>query len=109
MNIITTLVGANFRPAEARDLVKELEIGDTVELRGDFDNPYDSNAVAVYIDDQHCGFIAAKDNGPLAAAIRNGAQLDAEVVAFETSLKPVLELDLDEVTALDDDYAEDLR
>lgn len=94
MQIITTLAGANFRPAEARDIVKESAIGDPVELEPDPSNAYDSSAVKVMAYGQHIGFVAKKDNGPLFEHLTQGGEASATIIAFETSLKPILEINL---------------
>ena len=88
-----TMVGANFRPSQARALVKELSIGDMLDLRRDEDNEYDENAIAVYSDDTHIGFVPKTHNSALAASMAAGAVYDAEVIAFESTLKPILDVD----------------
>lgn len=92
-----TMVGAGFRPVEARDIVKQLSIGAPVTLVADPDNPYDSNAVQVVVDDVHIGFVPKEENGVLAMVLRGGQTLEAEVIAFESTLKPVIEYDLSDV------------
>lgn len=87
-----TMVGASFRPAEAKALIKQIDISEQVELRADPDNPYDDTAVAVYYDDTHIGFVPKDSNGPLFERLQAGEELDAEVIAFESTLKPVIEV-----------------
>ncbi len=101
MNHITTvLAGANFRPSEARAVCKALQIGDKVFLEADPFNEYDSNAVKVLADsgtdeeDIFIGFVAKADNSAVAAALERGEELDAEVIAFESSIKPIIEITL---------------
>lgn len=94
-----TLMGANFRPAEARELVKHLNIGDTVHLQADPDNQYDATAVAVYYDDVHIGFIPKESNSALFAVLMDGAEISATVIAFESTLKPILEISFDHMPA----------
>lgn len=96
-----TMVGATFRPAEAKEIVRGLTIGDRVELQADPDNEYDSTAVAVYRDGVHIGFIPRTDNGPLFAVLMDGAEISAEIIAFENTLKPVLEINFDAMPADD--------
>ena len=43
------LVGSNFRPP-AREVLSILPAGTSLELRHESDNPYDPNAVAVFVD-----------------------------------------------------------
>lgn len=90
-----TMVGATFRPAEAKDIVRGLTIGDRVQLQADPDNQYDTAAVAVYYDDVHIGFIPKESNSVLFAILMDGAEISAEIIAFENTLKPVLEIHLE--------------
>lgn len=101
-----TLVGAHFRPAEAKEVLKHLVIGDTVQLHADPDNQYDDTAVAVWAEGHHIGFIPATDNSAPFAALMDGAEITAEVIAFESQLKPVLEYNLGALAGLteDDDF-----
>lgn len=89
-----TLAGANFRPAEARDRCKALKIGEELELEADPENPYDSNAVKVLSDEHFIGFIPKTDNGPIVAALNRGEEIRVSVIGFESSIKPVLEVEL---------------
>lgn len=89
-----TMVGATFRPADAKEIIKHLTVGDTVDLRADPDNQYDDTAVAVDKDGTHLGFLPAAENGPVFAALSDGADIEATIIAFESTLKPVLEFDL---------------
>jgi predicted O-linked N-acetylglucosamine transferase (SPINDLY family) len=100
-----TMVGATFRPAQAKDIVRALGIGDRVQLRADPDNEYDTTAVAVYSDDVHIGFVPKESNSALFAVLMDGAEISAEIVAFENSLKPVLEINFDSMPA--DSYGQD--
>lgn len=47
-NFKGNLVGINFRPAEVRELIKALSVGDSLTLERDPLNPYDENAVKVF-------------------------------------------------------------
>lgn len=87
------LVGAHFRPAEAKAVLKSLSVGDRVELRADPTNQYDSTAVACWHSGQHLGFIPATDNSAVFAALMDGAEIEAEIIAFENTYRPVLEID----------------
>lgn len=98
------MVGATFRPVEARDIVKRLTIGDTVQLIADPNNEYDTTAVAVYSDDVHIGFIPKESNSALFAVLMDGAEITAEIIAFESTLKPVLEIHFDQMPG--DEYDE---
>lgn len=95
-SIQCTLAGANFRPSEARERCKALRIGEELELEPDPENPYDSNAIKVLADEHFIGFIPKTDNVPVLAAINRGEDLRVTVIAFESAIKPVLEIELDE-------------
>lgn len=91
-----TMVGATFRPADAKDVIKALRIGDVVDLVPDSNNEYDPHAVQVLRDDVHIGFVPASENGALFAGLiqRDGDEpFTGEVIAFENTLKPVIEYD----------------
>lgn len=100
--LTVTMVGASFRPAEAKSALKQFSIGDKVTLTADPDNEYDSTAVAVYYAHHHIGFIPKESNSALFAALMQGEEIEAEIIAFETSLKPVLEISFGE----NEDYEE---
>lgn len=91
--MMLTMVGASFRPSQARAIVTHLDVGETVQLRPDPHNEYDATAVAVYYDDTHIGFLPAKSNEEIFARLMAGEEITAEIVAFETTLKPVLEIE----------------
>lgn len=94
-----TMVGATFRPAEAKEIVRNLGIGDRVQLQADPNNEYDDTAVAVYSDDVHIGFIPKESNSALFVVLMDGASISAEIIAFENTLKPVLEISFDSMPA----------
>ena len=62
-----SIVGMNHRKAEA--FVAALKPGVKVKLVREPDNKFDKNAVAVWIDDVHVGYIPKNQNVALAAAI----------------------------------------
>lgn len=96
-----TLAGANFRPVEAREVCKSLGIGETLELEADPENQYDSNAVKVIAYGEFIGFIPKSDNAPVAAALDRGEEILVEVVGFESSIKPILEITLSDELRFD--------
>lgn len=93
------MVGATFRPADAKEIVRGLHIGAQVQLVADPNNEYDTTAVAVYSDDVHIGFIPKESNSALFAVLMDGAEINAEIIAFENTLKPVLEIHFDAMPA----------
>lgn len=87
-----TMVGATFRPAEAKEIIRGLGIGDRVELRADPENEYDNTAVACYYDDTHIGFLPKESNSAIFEALMEGEEYEGEIIAFENTLKPILEI-----------------
>lgn len=103
--LTVTMVGATFRPAEAKEIVRGLHIGDRVQLRADPNNEYDTTAVAVYSHDTHIGFIPKESNSALFAVLMDGATITAEIIAFENTLKPVLEIEFEQMNPYNEDRA----
>lgn len=64
----TTIVGSQFH-AGAIAALSRLKKGTPLRLVRDSGNAYDKNAVAVYADQQHLGFVPRADNVELARAI----------------------------------------
>lgn len=89
------LMGANFRPEEAKAIVKALGIGETVEARRDPDNQYDPNAIALYSAGEHIGFIERGLAEELAPIMDDGASLIVTVSGFVSPLKPYLDIDIE--------------
>lgn len=92
MELNTVIVGAHFRPSEARQLLNDLEPGDRLYLSREPDNKFDVNAIQVLADDGsgeqvHVGYVPRQDNAVLAALMDNG---DAEprAVLFSTGKNP---------------------
>lgn len=97
--LTVSMVGATFRPAEAKEIVRNLSIGDIVQLRADPHNEYDTTAVAVDSYGMHIGFIPKESNSALFVVLMDGAEICAEIIAFENTLKPVLEIHFDAMPA----------
>lgn len=97
MQIFCTLAGASFRPAEAKDILRELQPGDCVTLEPEPENPYDDHAIQVLYDDVHLGFIPKTDNRAIFDLLSSGEEYQAEVIGHETWLKPMLEITLPNV------------
>lgn len=96
------MVGATFRSASAKEVLKQLKIGDRLELKADPNNEYDTTAVACYYAHHHLGFIPKESNSALFAVLMDGAEISATIIAFENSLKPILEISFDHMAADDD-------
>ena len=94
MLIDTRLVGANFRPSDARALIPNLQIGDTVTLVREPENPHDSNAVAIMIDDTLVGYIPRVDNALIAQFMDAGGEPVATVAGFQSTFSPFINVSL---------------
>ncbi len=102
--IFSTLVGVNFRPAEAREVVKSCQTGHVFDLAAEPSNPYDANAVQV-IDPatgHFVGYLSRESNMETAAHLNAGKAARATIVSFLGTYKPHLLIELLE----DDDEAE---
>lgn len=62
-----SIVGMNFRKAE--EFVAALQPGTKITLVREPENIYDKNAVAVFVEDRHVGYIPKAQNAVLAAFI----------------------------------------
>lgn len=89
MEIFADIVGTHFRPSEAKQACNRLSEGDGVQLVREPDNKYDANAVAVYTEDQHVGYIPAANNVQLALALDDDVKVEAKVIGHNGS-KPTL-------------------
>lgn len=90
----SSVVGVSFRGGQVRDLVKSLNIGAQFQLQADPTNEYDSNAVAVYYDDMHIGFLPRGENEATSEHLLDGGEAFAEITMFENSIKPIVEVTL---------------
>ena len=96
MEIICKLVGANFRPSDAKIALSELDIGDQLFLERDPTNPYDANAVKVLTaSGVWIGFIPRDHNFDLAQALDAETDYTCEVLDREEMLKPTLKISVD--------------
>jgi len=99
IEFVTPLRGANFRPQPAKDKVLALESGDIVDLIPEPENPYDPNAIAVYYEDEHIGFVAKEVAVDLIEPFKAASAYFAVVDYFTGPLTPVIQIELE----LDDD------
>ena len=56
-----------------------LKVGDTLTLRREPDNPYDSNAVRVDWHGQQLGYLPRAENGAVAAEMDSGGRVEARI------------------------------
>lgn len=89
------LMGVNFRPAEAKERVKALEIGERLLLEREPSNEYDPNAVKVKTQDGFfIGYVARTNNYEVADHLSRDLPYRCEVLSFLTTLKPDMEIKL---------------
>lgn len=86
-----SIVGMNFRNSEGR--VQALQPGHPVRLVREPNNPHDANAVAVYVDGAHVGYIPKKSNVALAAFIDQTGAPDATMAMDERTNEPLKAID----------------
>lgn len=100
MQILSTLVGVNFRPAEAREIVKQLSFGSELELEAEPDNAYDRNAVKVLDPETqiHLGYLSRESNYETAVHLADGGSYSCKVTSFANVLKPILSIELSDET-----------
>ena len=63
---------AGFTYYDGLDVIEELSLGTTVNLKLEPDNPYDPNAVAVYYEDTKLGFIPRVKNHTISQLLHFG-------------------------------------
>lgn len=93
MEFLTSIVGVNFRPADAKQAVRDLAVGDEVYLEPEPDNAYDTNAIKVLTaDDTFIGYIPRSENFEIGEALAADRSYTAEVTSFASELKPFISL-----------------
>lgn len=92
MEIFADIVGTHFRGSEAKRICNSLDIGDEVQLEREPDNSYDANAVAVYAEGEHIGYIPAANNLQLALALDDEREAVATVIGWNGN-KPTLKIE----------------
>lgn len=93
-----TMVGANFRPQEARDAVRSLSLsdGELLTLEPEPNNQYDMFAVKVLLDGLHLGYLPKGPNEEIFDRLVDGDEASIEILSFESQLKPVLSITFDD-------------
>lgn len=86
MDTLSTIAGAQFRSKEDKDSLDLCVVGDKLRLERDANNEYDLNAIRLILldeDTEHfVGFVARKDNLHVAAAMDQGEEYEAEIIAL---------------------------
>src|SRR5574340_876411 len=79
---------AGFRYHAAREVWRELRVGDALELVREADNPYDANAVAVAWRGRKLGYVPRRENAALAWGLDRGERLRARISRLTTHPNP---------------------
>ena len=95
LKTLYSIVGMQHRPG-ARDVIARLRVGAELKLIREPTNHYDFNAVQVWADGVHVGYIKASENAPVAREMdqRNAVDMDARFVV-DGSRWPQAEVDLE--------------
>lgn len=92
MQLSFILAGANFRPKEAKDYIKEeMGPGSPIRLEREATNAYDSNAIKILSDDIFIGYVPKSDNSVLAQYLDADVEYSIECVGFVGTLQPMFE------------------
>jgi hypothetical protein len=100
MKTIVALVGTKFRGQGMVDLLARLPNGEPLILRREPSNPYDRNAVQVWAQGHHLGYLKGSQNKPLAMAMDNAAKtipdysIPANLSVKEGKSQPMVEFEL---------------
>lgn len=94
--MISELRGVNFRPKEAKEIVKSLAIETTLTLERDSGNEYDENAVKVLYEDQFIGFVAKEDAAEIGPRMDSGEEFICYVESRVGDLKLLLSIEPEE-------------
>ena len=90
-------VGMHFRGAAAVQAAAALSEGDTLDLRREPDNAYDSNAIQVYLEDLHLGYVERDQAAWIAPLIDDGGTAEATVTSLEQrgkNIHPILTIEV---------------
>jgi hypothetical protein len=63
---------AGFKHHDGALVLKDMQVGDRVSLVGEPDNPYDSEAVAIYFNGTKLGYVPSECNGMLSLMLYYG-------------------------------------
>ena len=82
---------AGFSYYDGLDAIEELKMGTVVRLQAEPDNPYDSDAIAVYYEDFKLGYIPRVKNDVLSVLLAFGHDgiIEARINAVSLEASPV--------------------
>lgn len=75
---------AGFAYHDGPELIEQLQPGTRLEVRDEFKNPFDRNAVALFLGSKHVGYVPRAENRHLARLIRQGARLESRILAVHS-------------------------
>ena len=79
---------AGYRYHEGKAVWSELNVGDTLDLVREPDNPYDPLAVRVDWHSHVLGYVPRRDNRGVAHALDRGEKVEAKIVKLRRSRNP---------------------
>ena len=91
---------AGFRHHQAREVWRDLSIGDRLELVREPDNPYDANAVRIEWRGRKLGYLPRRDNAAVARQLDRGAALEARVTQLRENRNRSVRLEFEVVAPL---------
>ncbi len=91
-----TVVGMHFRGAEVKELVSTFTEGVKLRLEREPDNPYDPNAVKVFYEDTHIGYINKKDASFISDDLidREATTIVTEMAVRRNNLHPICSIEI---------------
>lgn len=85
--------GANFRPKETKEIIRTLEVNDTLDLEREPDNLHDEHAIKVLYEGTHIGYIERDVAAFVSPLMRDGQQFTCTIHSFLGDIKPYVVLD----------------
>lgn len=79
---------AGYRYYEGKRLWKLMQVGDTLTLVREPDNPHDRNAVRVEWQGHKLGYVPRADNEAVARFLDRGVKLEARIIRLKKSRNP---------------------
>lgn len=92
MRSIINIAGTKFRPAETKNYIRDLTIGEALVAEREPDNKHDPNAIRLIHAGTFIGYVPASTAEEVAPLIDDGATVECEIVGFANDITPVCEL-----------------
>lgn len=71
-----------FHYRQPPELLRRLQLGDSVTFKAEPDNPHDSKAVMVWWQNQHIGYLPREDNAHASCLLRQGLRLCGRIIGL---------------------------